>query len=247
MNAIIPQREPLRPRAYFDRDIAYEMDKGIPRLEAQLAAGVSDARHRASLRHTLFKKRLHLLLSCYSRGDAVEELVPMFPDVLDAFARYEAEPEQEPTDFDSLDDYQTSLWLVSLARVLRVPRPLFDTVVDLIGQNGQDPIYDAIVEGRAPAEGLVALRHPDPYAELGAAVCGEPPGTTAHLARFLKQWYGALVDAYWHDSHKGPEGSGFFGYWAVEAAGVVQALGLDDRPFRDLAHYPRDLAAFARH
>ena len=38
------------------------------------------------------------------------------------------------------------------------------------------------------------------------------------LSRYLKDWYGAFRKAYWHESHKGPEGGDFFGYWAVEVS-----------------------------
>lgn len=66
------------------------------------------------------------------------------------------------------------------------------------------------------------------------------------MTRFLKAWYPALHEVGWHASHKGPDGGGFFSYWAIEAAGVATVFGIDDSAFRDLPYYPKDLADHGR-
>lgn len=32
-----------------------------------------------------------------------------------------------------------------------------------------------------------------------------------------------------HECHKGPKDGGFFGFWSIEAAGVVKAFAMDDQ------------------
>ena len=66
------------------------------------------------------------------------------------------------------------------------------------------------------------------------------------VGRYLEHWYDVKMDGFsFKDTHL--EGnSGYVGYWCVEAAGIVAALGIDDRSFADHPHYPRDLVAFFR-
>ena len=105
----------------------------------------------------------------------------------------------------------------------------------------KDALFEALIATRTPGRKQTdTLLHENIFRPLFSAIFAKGESRAAFVKRYLKDWYGAFRRAYWHDSHKGPEGGGFFGYWAVEVAGVVEAFGMDDAAFRDMPYYPRD-------
>ncbi|MBA4109028.1 MAG: hypothetical protein C0487_05500 [Leptothrix sp. (in: Bacteria)] len=243
------KREPLLTLDYFDKSIAYEQTEGIPKFEKKLSGEVPDKKQRARLRYALFKKKLHLIISRYSRGDAVAELPAMLPPVIEALALYQAEELHEPFNLAAADDYQTALWLVSLAAVLKAPAALNEQLVRLINSTGQDALLDAMIKKLVPAaeQATIQLKHANLVQPLYAATqAATQQDKASHLRQFLSAWYSSRSELYWHDNHKGPDGGGFFGYWALEVAGVATLFGIDDGPIRDMPFYPEDLVEFAR-
>ena len=245
MTELTSQREPLLTAEYFDKSIACEQNEGIPKFEKKLAGGVPDDKQRARLRYALFKKKLHLIISRYSRGDAIDTLPTLLPPVVEALALYQAEALHEPFDLAAADDYQTALWLLSLAALLKAPAPLAAQLVQLINSTGQDALLDTLVDKLTPLERKsIQLKHANLVQPLYAATqAGTSQAQVESLRQFLSDWYRDRSALYWHDNHKGPDGGGFFGYWALEAAAVVALFGIDDATFRDMRHYPKDLVA----
>ena len=144
-----------------------------------------------------------------------------------------------------LDRYLVSLWLVSFALIFKVEDALWDRLLACIGNEGRDELFEALVatrtKGRKQANGLL---HEKIFRPLFNAVSANGESRDALVKRHLKDWYEALRNAYWHDSHKGSEGGGgFSGYWAVEVAGVVKTFNMDDRAFRDMPYYPREMVS----
>lgn len=246
MNTNARKREPLLTAEYFDKSIAYELGDAIPKFEKKLSGDVPDKKQRARLRYALFKKKLHLIFSCYSRGDAVDTLPALLPPAIDALAAYQAEEMHEPFDIESIDDYQTALWLVSLAILFKLPSSKNEQLIRLINCNGKDALLDTLITCVTSSDLQTAqLKHPKLVQHLFAATQSAQPDRAEHVRRFLQSWYRDRSDAYWHDNHKGPDGGGFFGYWAVEAAGVVAAFAIDDSSFRTMPYYPADLVSRA--
>jgi Domain of unknown function (DUF1911) len=71
------------------------------------------------------------------------------------------------------------------------------------------------------------------------------------MTQFLKRWFKGQKECDWWGSHIPRKGTtvldtGFFGYWAFEAALVTYLWDIDDSTYRDLPHYPKDLIDFAR-
>jgi hypothetical protein len=126
---------------------------------------------------------------------------------------------------------------------------VFERLLRCIGATGQDALLDRLIATRVSGLPVATgLLFPKPYEALLQAISASPAEQTTLFKKFLKAWYPAMrsLDAYWHDSHKGPDGGGFFGYWSIEAAAVVAAFKIDDSGFSDAACYPKDLAAYGK-
>ena len=236
------KRETLMEQEYFDKWVAYERGR-LQEMEAKLAASTAPPANKAKYRYSMFRKEYELLVLRYSQGEAISALKDAFPAVIGRLESYHTEGPHEGFSIqEEIDEYVTALWLVSLALLFEVDDPLFERLVNLIGNEGSDRLYERLVgtriKNRPQAEKLL---YPKPYRLLNDAI-DAPAGSQPRLmAEFLKVWYPAMKKAYWYESHHGPDGGGFFGYWCIEAAGVVKAFRIDDSAFRDSAYYPKDL------
>jgi hypothetical protein len=232
------KREPLMDEAYFNREIEYD-DRMISRFEAVAVDATRTQAQRTRLLYDVYKKQLHALLLRYSRGDDVRELKPRFEPVIDAFERYNQAPGCEPSDFSSIDDYVTSLWLISLATLFDADDSLFKRVVSCIGNEGRDDLYERLVAARIAGRPKAGkLLYPGIYKLLLDAIDAPNERKIDLISRFLKGWYKSMKDVYWHDCHKGPEGGGFFGYWCLEAACVSKVCKVDATALRGLPYFP---------
>jgi hypothetical protein len=245
------KREPLMDQAYFDRMVQFETET-IASSEARLAQpSKGTPASRANYAYSIFRKRFQSLILRYSRGEEIAEIANDFPAAIDSWRRYltmEGHREPGPLGQD-ISDYVRAMWLVSLAIIFAVKDDVFERLLACIGAPGQDALLERLiatrVRNRPAAAGLV---FPKPYEALFQAIDASPAEQPQLFQKFLKAWYPAMgsMEAYWHDSHKGPDGGGFFGYWCIEAAGVVVAFNIDDSAFRSAPYYPGDLAASGR-
>ena len=198
--------------------------------------------------------RVRLIVGRYSAGDSLSDIATDFPAVLQAVedsvlphAKYKT----EPLHLDELDAYAYGMWLLSLAKLLRldhlVPRvaALFD--VDRKDNRGQDALYETLLAKL----GLPSTPATRCYQQLKAhpllldATQADSGKRAKLVAQFLDKWYPAMKGCYWHGIHtKVPQG--FFGYWAFEAGLVTYLWDIDDTSYRDMPFYPKDLVAYAR-
>jgi hypothetical protein len=241
--------------SFFDRIINHIENVAIPRqIESAKKPGVNP-KYDAQFVFQIFIQRYELLIAQYSRGDDLEELRPMLPELIDGWEWARSEELKVFTDaemhrrhgFDvNRDAYNLALWMVSIFICLQANALLFDRLLALIGNEGEDQLYERLVatqrQGRKPAEKLL---HPKPYLPLYQAIEPQPKAErNKRLAKFIDTWYAGMKGTYWHDSHKGKDGGGYFGYWCFEAAGVVRAFGLDDTAMRESVYYPKDMADY---
>lgn len=243
MSSAPKKREPLMDQQYFDREVAYDSET-IDRFETKLAGSAAPSKNRARLAYSIFRKRLELIVMRYSRGEQVSDIKLAFPSVIESLENYQRlQGHQEMAIDESLDDYVIALWLVSLALIFEVDTALLGRLVKCIGNAGRDNLLERLLATRLPDKPQTSrLAWPKQYQALIEAIDAPAEAKPALFERFLKGWYASMRDAYWYENHKGPDGGGFFGYWCIEAAGVVSAFGFDDRLFRDMPYYPRDLA-----
>lgn len=239
------KREPLMSLDHFDDTIDY-IDKTIEDRQRQLEQAHVLKKPQVLARAN-FRDRCESLVARYSRGDAIESLPAVLELAVTDWERYLAFGPACKTDFSYLDDYVRCLWLTSLALLFDVPADTWRRLLCCAGNAGQDRLFERLVSLRSSDRPQArALLHPDVYTHLDRAWDAPASDRAPCLHAFLSNWYAGMRETGWHDSHKGPEGGGFVGYWAFEAAAVVCALNLADESFRDLPYYPKDLADFHR-
>ena len=252
MGLAMTLRDNLMDQEYFDKWLAFKGERIRAMTEKSRKPGVN-ARYDAQYVFSIFINHYELMIQRYSRGDPLGELKAYLPEVVAAWEwAYQEEikvfTDEEMADRKQFrrnrDFYVICLWLISIAICLEVDDTLLARMVKLIGNEGEDRLYELLLATRVPGrKSAPALLYPKPYEPLYYCMV-TPERAGEWMKQFLKQWYPAMKGAYWHDCHKGPEGGGYFGYWCFEAAGVVKAFRLDDSAFRDMAYYPKDLAAY---
>jgi len=233
------KREPLMDSAYFENLIQY-LPTTVGRFEAVIQKPDTTPVHRKRLLGRLFRGSYQLLLARYSYGTPISQLAESFPSVVESLERYVVKGAYGSFS-EVIDAYTEPLWLVSLGILLEADTTLFARLVKCLNNDGKDALYERLVSTRIPNRPRAgSLLWPRPYQTLYEATNGGSDAPKL-IQKFLKDWYSSLKDCYWHDGHKGPDGGGFFGYWSLETAGVVKALGIDDESFREMAYYPKDL------
>lgn len=237
------KREPLMEQPYFDDAVKF-IEETFGRFEARIQNPDTKPDHQRKLLYKLFSDELELLLTKYSAGYPISDLRGEFPRVIERRERHQKFMGRLGVDFAAIDDYEQSLWLVSLAILLDADDSIFKRVLASIDNEGKDKLFERIVSMKAPRLPAGAkIIFPKPFQTLYDATMATDAEKPRLIKTFLNDWYAAMgkLGVYWHDNHKGPEGGGFFGYWCLEAAAVVKLFGIDDSEFRNARYYPKDL------
>lgn len=202
-------------------------------------------------------RRVELLIGRYSAGNAISEIAAQFPSTLHAVEanalphpRYRTEPFR----LAEIDTYAYAMWLLSLCKLLRLdpllPRVLAVFDVARADNRGTDALFEALVgalggsdEPVKPAGSMLKILKAHPI--LLQAIQAEPSKRPLYMAEFLKRWYPAMKSCYWYNRHERVP-QNFFGYWAFEAGLVTLLWNIDDKGYRELPFYPKDLVDYAR-
>lgn len=229
--------------AYFQEAIDH-IQSTVAERAAKLKNNTGQIKKPQVFAHANFRDQCELLVARYSAGEPVDTLANGLDALVSAWETALSTPGSSTNDLAYLDDYVRSLWIVSLALIFGASDALWQRMLTCAGNEGKDRLFERLVSVRTPGRRAAdALLHTRAYACLDAAA---EKKSADEMTRFLKAWYPALHEVGWHASHKGPDGGGFFGYWAIEAAGVATVFGIDDSAFRDLPYYPKDLADHGR-
>ena len=237
------KREPMMEQSYFDDEMKFT-EETFGRFEARIQNPETKPDHQRKLLYKLFYDELKLLLLRYSAGHPVAGLRAQLSRVIERRERHQKFMGRLGVDFNAIDDYEQSLWLVSLAVLLDADAPLFTRILSCIGNEGADKLFERIVSMKVPGRPAgVKIIFPKPFQTLYDATMAADSEKLRLIKAFLNEWYPAMgkLQVYWHDNHKGPDGGGFFGYWCLEAAAVVKLFGIDDTEFQDMKYYPKDL------
>ena len=161
-------------------------------------------------------------------------------------------PTFSPLRFSVIGDYEWAMQLIGLCYLLH-RRDLLQRIADLL--DGAFAAKDTLYEDLLAYElydrfDVDEWYHDKPYRDLINSLYRETPEESiVDLQKYLRDWYGSMEHAPWHDGHlrmPGNGGGGYTGYWAIEAAAVAYLLELDDSSFRENIVYPEDLVDYAR-
>ena len=235
------KREPLMDEIYFAHRIQ-RLDENVEDQNRKLREQPEIYVKPAIFLYTNFRSRYQQVFLGYCLGEHISVLASRFAAAVDSYEVYVSRVKNGRPDLSDLDNYVVSLWLISFALIFHVDESLWQRLLACIDNEGRDALFEALVANRTPSrQKTSALLHPKIFQPLYDSIATVDEQRSALVQKYLKTWYKAFKDTYWIDTHKFPAGGGFFGYWAVEVAGVVKAFGMDDSAFREMPYYPRDL------
>lgn len=221
---------------------------GPPDLEAYFR---DYEKYFSDLKH--YSGHLRRLIAGYSRGDGPDELRRAFAIVVERVAAMQRELRAEggretrvfAHDRKYAGLFRDSLVLLSFGLCLRGTREDMSVVLDNCERG--DPLIETLAKAVSPdlAEaGVEPFFYPF-FDRLYDAAMKTDVQREQCIADYLSGWYNDKMEGFtFKDAHLNQDASGYVGYWCVEAAGVVAALGIDDRRFASHPHYPKDLVGF---
>jgi Domain of unknown function (DUF1911)/Domain of unknown function (DUF1910) len=223
-------------------------------LETELPTADDPDRAFTQWTGELFTEEMQLLVGSYSAGVSLHETAARFPKLISLGESHllpHPKYRTEPFYLDELDTYAYAMWLLSLCKLLRLD-PLLPRVVGLFNvaredNRGKDALFEALVGklGQPAVSAKSMLKNLKAHPLLLQAIEAAPEKRSLYVTEFLKKWYPAMKGTYWHGRHeRAPQN--FFGYWAFEAGLVTYLWDIDDKPYRDLPFYPKDLVDYAR-
>ena len=192
--------------------------------------------YEESVSYTLSYRSFEKLNAMYSAGYPIEDLKPLFSDILRYSAASADEESGASTPFSCLAPG-------TLLGFSDVDRPYMQEVLDKAGGK------DCMLEFLAIYNGFTYV----PNTKRKSSWWGWFPKIKEmatnkereeYLAQYLKRnWYSSSKGNYWWNYHKKLPNS-YFGYWAFDIAAAVRAYGLDDSSFADHKYYPKELAHY---
>jgi Domain of unknown function (DUF1911)/Domain of unknown function (DUF1910) len=227
-----------------------------------------DHSHQSSGQDSVFEDKLNLLKLYYTAGRSIEELRPLFADVMTALGEWHvAEHEYSkwlaadsgkdlrvdmtPVHFEDLFHFQLAIDVVSLAVLLGDGEALRQIAVWMSSARGTDMLFEYLISP-AVSDPLdnTDFFHTQPYDSLIDAfyTAETPEESSAFVKKYLEGWYKSFEGMPWHNGHlkATAEYIPYYGYWSFEAAAVCLIHGIDDSRFRNHLIYPKDLADWAR-
>ena len=117
------KREPLMEQQYFDDAIKF-IEGTFGRFEVRIQTPGTKPDHQRKLLYKMFLDELELLLTKYSAGYPIAGMREEFAKVIERRERHQKFMGRLGVDFAAIDDYEQSLWLVSLAVLLGEFGPL---------------------------------------------------------------------------------------------------------------------------
>ena len=239
------------------------LDRSIPFFATHpTGSGVNDLHRQALGRLNSADGLFARLCLHYTAGLPIDPLRAELGDVIGAYERharylreYEGDRNVPVFVFNSLDDYSRLMQLIGLCYLLN-RRDLLPRIASMQDgedrdNGGTDTLFEEFMAYAVGAENRFEsdyLCWPRPYEALFHALTETTPqAALKELNGFLKRWYKDHAGTGWHDSHKGPEGGGYHGYWSFEAGAAALLMGIeDDSSLHQYLYYPKDMVAFAR-
>ena len=242
-------REKIFDSQYFNKRIA-SLSNYVIEDEIEIRMNLSEYTKPQLLFYALFKKYYQLVILEYSRGEDIDKMQKKFIQVIDAYEKNNMCPNHVETIFEEdIDDYVISLWLFSLSILLKQDIDITGRLVNCIGNNGKDILFEGLLSKAYLGNNMLNAKkiiYPKVYQNLYEITLSPKEFQPIIMIKFLENWYESMNKCYWHNSHKGKDGGGFFGYWCWEAAAVTVIYGIDDSLYKNMPYYPKDIVDFYR-
>lgn len=254
------RREPYLDEGSFNWNVQFTLNDVLPSLIKDSTDASLNPLDRTEALWRLSSEYLDHAIRQYSAGVAVPDMQSHLRASIEFGSRFVNDID-DGANWPQLDlavqtHYVHALWLLSLTKLLGLGEQQVENVANFYAadetNDGADELFELILAklGRKSfdAEGLI---HENPYQLLLDCIKAEPEQRPALMTQFLKRWFKGQKECDWWGSHIPRKGTtildtGFFGYWAFEAALVTYLWDIDDSSYRDLPHYPKDLIDFAR-
>jgi hypothetical protein len=200
-----------------------------------------------------YENHLMRLTAGYTRGDSVEELRDTFAYTVgkvlatDQSIREKDGPDVHIFSHRGLysEKFRDAIVLLSFGLCLRAPRNDIAAILGCCDRG--DPLMETLARTAAPGleRPQTAPAFPVVFDGLYAALEASETERERCLREYLAVWYSVKMKGFsFKDTDKIHDRAVYVGYWCFEAAGVVAALRIDDRRFRDHPQYPKDLVRF---
>lgn len=266
--------ETKRRQKFLTLDVFQRNERWIQTLHESNLGTIARLRREGDLepfgQHAHFDHDLQRLQLHYTAGDSIEDLLPLFDEVLlwlslwnTGFSEYLEHLQREdptvklrtnasPLNIDeSLEDFQTAISIASLAVLFgdaAAARFVADSFAEYLDK---DMLLSGVLEPALPAPSSgETFYHRWPYDPLlDAAFTADTDGeASAFVKKYLDGWYKGFEGVSWHDGHlvHKEHMMPYYGYWSFEAAAVCVIYDIDDSLFREHLVYPKDLADWAR-
>lgn len=216
----------------------------------------------------IFKTKLNLLKLYYTAGCDIDELRPLYSDVIQALgiwhadeheysiwlaakSKFDLRVDMTPVCIDGLADFQLAMDVLSLGVLLGEGGAMRQVAQWMQSVRGEDMLFEYLLSPAVtdPRTGTDFF-HAEPYDPLIDAfyTAKTPEESSAFVKKYLDGWYKSFDEVPWHDGHlvTTDRYMYYYGYWSFEAAAVCVIHGIDDTSFRDHMVYPKDLADWAR-
>jgi hypothetical protein len=225
--------------------------------------------YAAASASSIFDDKLDLLKLHYTGGCAIEDLKPLYADVVQALGEWHVVEHEyskwlankfqndirldlTPLNIEYVGNYQIALDVISLGVLLGEGDALRQIAQWMQSARDTDLLFEFLIESAlSTVSETTEYYHRRPYEPLIDALYAldNPAEASAKIAKYLSIWYKSFKDVTWHNGHLyGVEGQymPYYGYWSFESAAVAVIDDFDDSSFRDHIMYPKDLADWAR-
>ncbi len=239
------KREKLMSEEYFREQIEYTKYIIKNRLDKLKNDTAGVYKYPIIFMYANARDSLHDLVLTYSAGDTVESMKALFLPAIEAqheYIKYTWADGNKNIDVEDLDSYMTMLWLISFAIILKVDEHTWNRLLAFVDIAGTDTLFDILIATKYTHRPISKIVHHEKiFATLLEVFTAEKDDRQDILMKYMKHWYTSMRNVYWHDNHKGPDGGGFFGYWAIEAAAVCVALSIGHEKLDSMDYFPKDL------
>lgn len=188
------------------------------------------------LKKYVYLREMPTLLARYSRGDDINDLKPIFINIV----------KDTPGNW-SPEGHEVMLRLLSMGILLNAQEETFQALSRLVELSQvKDWVLNYLLNSFNSSISYDESPFVIPlvYDGLKALEQMESNERINGLKAYLKTWYKNRKGNSWHNTHLKPDRFTYYGYWSLEAGAFSKLLNIDDSSLRSAPYYPYDLLHF---